>query len=123
MKKILSLFAIIGIILASNCSRIPVNNDPIIGYWERVEVKATSQTGKNIVLQEWTFNDAYLGRYNQILNHEQTIKTDFGWKEEDGVYTISYPGTDLSDQQVTLLSTDVGDQLVDGQGAVVAIRN
>ncbi len=123
MKKLLSLLAIVGIVLASNCSRIPENNDPIIGIWENVEVKAIGQSQKQTVLQEWTFNDAYLGRYNHLLNAQQTIKTDFKWTEEDGVYTISYPGTDLPDHIVSMERSANGEVLKDQQGQIIAVRN
>ncbi|NHF57977.1 hypothetical protein FK220_001405 [Flavobacteriaceae bacterium TP-CH-4] len=122
MKKLFSLLAIIGIILASNCSRIPENNDPIIGYWEKVEVMTADQAGKQTILQKWTFNDAYLGRYNHEVNYKETIRTDFKWSEEDGVYTISYPGTDLPNQIVSREETEEGEILKDAQGATIAIR-
>ena len=122
MKKLFSLLAIIGIILASNCSRIPENNDPIIGYWEKVEVLTGNQAGKQTILQKWTFNDAYLGRYNHEVNYKETIRTDFKWTEEDGVYTISYPGTDLPSQQVSMEETEEGEILKDVQGATIAVR-
>ncbi len=123
MKKLFSLLAIIGIILASNCSRIPENNDPIIGYWEKVDVQTQDQTGKQTILQKWTFNDAYLGRYNHEVNRKETIKTDFKWTESDGLYTISYPGTDLPDQTVSMQQSEDGEILKDAQGATIAIRN
>ncbi|MEP3211217.1 MAG: hypothetical protein ABJN95_18665 [Maribacter sp.] len=92
MKKLFSFLAILGIILASNCSRIPENNDPVIGIWSRLEVKSVSQTQKSSNRQEWIFNDAYLGRYHSYNNGQLEVLTDFKWEEEDGVYTISYPG-------------------------------
>ncbi len=122
MKKLFSLFAIIGIILASNCSRIPENNDPIIGYWEKVDVQTSDQTGKQTVLQKWTFNDAYLGRYNHEINYKETIRTDFKWEEKDGTYTISYPGTDLLSHEVNMEQSEEGEILKDTKGVVIAIR-
>jgi len=98
MKKLLSLLAIIGIVLASNCSRIPENNDPIIGVWQKADRTVISDTEKETSFRVWTFNDAYLGRYNLQLNQKETVKTDFTWVEEDDKYTISYPGTELLDQ-------------------------
>ncbi|MFK7812363.1 MAG: hypothetical protein AB8B59_07695 [Maribacter sp.] len=92
MKKLFSFLAIIGIILASNCSRIPENNDPVIGIWSNVAVKSISQTQKSTNRQEWIFNDAYLGRFHNYNNGKIDVLTDFKWSEEDGVYTISYPG-------------------------------
>ncbi|MGB5371000.1 MAG: hypothetical protein WBN18_11260 [Flavobacteriaceae bacterium] len=123
MKKLMSLMAILAIVTASHCSRIPENNDPIIGIWENVELKAIGQTEKQTVAQEWIFNDAYLGRYHQRQNNELTIKTDFKWTEDKGVYTISYPGTDLPNQLVSMQQTSEGDMLKDNEGHVIAIRN
>lgn len=122
MKKLLSLLAIIGIVLASNCSRIPENNDPIIGVWQKADREVFSETEKETSFSVWTFNDAYLGRYNLQLNQEEAVKTDFTWVEEDSRYTISYPGTDLADQIVTLERTDKGEILQNMNGDIVAHR-
>jgi len=123
MKKLLSLIAIIGIVLASNCSRIPENNDPIIGVWQKTDREVFSDTEKETSLRVWTFNDAYLGRYNLELNQQEAVKTDFRWVEEDNRYTISYPGTDIADQIVTLERTDKGEILQNMNGEIVAHRN
>ena len=123
MKKLFSLLAIIGIVLASNCSRIPENNDAIIGVWQKADRKEISETEKETSFKIWTFNDAYLGRYNHQLNQVETMKTDFRWTADDDTYTISYPGTDLADQVVTLDSTDKHEVLRDLKGEIVAIRN
>ncbi len=123
MRKLLSLLAIIGIILASNCSRIPENNDPIIGVWQKADRKVISETEKETSFQIWTFNDAYLGRYNKQLNQVETIKTDFRWVEEDNKYTLTYPGTDLVNQIVTLERTEKGEVLQNLSGEVIAVRN
>lgn len=122
MKKFFSFLAIIGIIFASNCSRIPENNDPIIGIWERVEVE-TSQTGKQTTRIEWIFNDAYLGRFHRIENGQIVIKSDFKWKQEDGTYVISYPGLERSDDLVILKRTDDGTMLERNDGFTLAMRN
>lgn len=93
MKKIFSFLAIVGIILANNCSRIPVNNDPVIGIWSKVEAKSADPAAKNnTVRNEWIFNDAYLGRYHKYVNNQIEVLTDFKWSREDSVYTITYPG-------------------------------
>ncbi len=123
MKKLLSLLAIITIISVSNCTEIPENNDPIIGIWSKVEIITDQEAGRQTSRQEWIFNDAYLGRYHQRQNNELTIKTDFKWTEDNGVYTISYPGTDLPSQLVSMQQTPEGDMLNDNQGQVIAIRN
>ncbi|QLG46177.1 hypothetical protein [Costertonia aggregata] len=122
MKKFLSFLAIIGIILASNCSRIPENNDPVIGIWSKVEVKNTSSTNKATVRQEWIFNDAYLGRYHRYESKNLTLKTDFSWKVEKDTYTISYPGTDKPDDIVKMETSTEIEFLKENTGEVLAIR-
>lgn len=115
MKKLFSFLAIVGVVLASNCSRIPENNDPIIGIWHRVEIK-TSETGKQTVRREWIFNDAYLGRFHRIENGVTIIKTDFNWKVNGDAYIIHYPGLDRPDDTVSIdIITDHSElQRVDG---------
>ena len=124
MKKLLSLLAIFGIILASNCSRIPENNDPIIGVWQKADQKEISDTEMESIFSIWTFNDAYLGRYNLTLNEKTAIKTDFSWvAEDDNTYTLSYPGTDLANQSVTLEFIDNQEVLQNIKGQIIAYRN
>jgi hypothetical protein len=101
MKRFFSLVAILAIVIASNCSRIPENNDPVIGVWSRTEVRQ-STTGKLSERQEWIFNDAYLGRYHSYEGNTVVFKTDFKWEQEDGLYTISYPGTDMVTAEVRM---------------------
>jgi len=123
MKKLFSFLAIIGIILASNCSRIPENNDPVIGIWSNIEVKSITQTQKSTNRQEWIFNDAYLGRFHNYNNGKIDVLTDFQWSEEDGVYTISYPGlkNKLNDI-VTMTQSEAGEILKGTDGTTLAIR-
>jgi hypothetical protein len=101
MKRFFSLVAILAIVIASNCSRIPENNDPVIGVWSRTEL-SQSTTGKLSERQEWIFNDAYLGRYHSYEGNTVVFKTDFKWEQEDGLYTISYPGTDMVTAEVRM---------------------
>ena len=123
MKKLFSFLAIIGIILASNCSRIPENNDPVIGIWSNLEVQTQSETSKLTVRKEWIFNDAYLGRYHSYINGQRDALTDFKWTEEDGEYTISYPGMEnkLNDV-VTITESKNGTILKASDGQTLAIR-
>lgn len=114
--------AIIAIIFASNCSRIPENNDPVIGIWSKVDVESLSETSKQTIRQEWIFNDAYLGRYHRYNSSKLAFKTDFRWERNDGFYTISYPGTDLPDQVVGMKESPDGDLLEDSQGNILAAR-
>jgi len=123
MKKLFSLLAIIGIILASNCSRIPENNNPVIGIWSDVEVsEATTTAKKQTLRQEWIFNDAYLGRYHQKTNGSIVFKTDFRWSYENDIYTITYPGTDMATETVSMQNGDDSAMLADAEGNVMAVR-
>ena len=122
MKKLFSLLAIIGIILASNCSRIPENNDPVIGIWTDKEV-VDSQSAKSTIKREWIFNDAYLGRFHRYNNNEIEVLTDFSWKKEDDMYIISYPGLEhRSTDMVIMKESEDGLLLEDTSGDTLAIR-
>ncbi len=118
MKKLLCLLAIIAIISASNCSRIPENNDPIIGIWTHEELNTENQS----VREEWIFNDVFLGRYHLYSNNELEVKTDFSWSAEKGTYTISYPGTDMLNDVVSMKVVESVEMLEDSQGNVLAQR-
>jgi len=123
MKKLFSLLAIIGIILVSNCSRIPENNNPVIGIWSDVKVsEATTTSKKQTLRQEWIFNDAYLGRYHQKTNGSITFKTDFRWTYENEVYIITYPGTDMEAETVSMQNGHDAAMLADAEGNVMAVQ-
>lgn len=123
MKKFFSFIAIVGIILASNCSRIPDNNDPVIGIWSSATMLSYSESGKVSTRFEWIFNDAYLGRYHIKENGSVVAKTDFRWKQVDGVYTITYPGMeDKDDDEVIMKETTEWATLEDTKGNILAIR-
>ncbi|CAZ96897.1 hypothetical protein Q4603_19490 [Zobellia galactanivorans] len=123
MKKVFSLLSIIAIILVSNCSRIPENDNPVIGIWSDIEVAPASTTAKSqTVRKEWIFNDAYLGRYHRKINGSITFKTDFKWSYENDKYIISYPGTDMEDQVLSMKSSEEGNTLADAIGNVIAVR-
>ena len=122
MKKFFSFIAIVSIILASNCSRIPENNDPVIGIWSSLSVLTNSETGKVSTRFEWIFNDAYLGRYHIKENGSVVAKTDFRWEQTDGVYTISYPGMEKADDMVMMKDSPERATLEDSKGNVLAIR-
>lgn len=122
MKKLFSFFAIIGIILASNCSRIPENNDPVIGIWTNVQV-TTSESARSTIKKEWIFNDAYLGRFHTYNNNKIEVLTDFSWKKEDDMYIISYPGLEnKTNDMVTMKESERGMLLEDTSGHTLAIR-
>jgi len=126
MKKLLSFFAIIGIILASNCSRIPENNDPVIGIWAKTEIQVenSDSSSQNTIRKEWIFNDAYLGRYQKYNNNTSEVVTDFKWSIEDGVYTIVYPDVNLNkdDAIVEMQVTSEKSVLKSMDGSVLAVR-
>lgn len=122
MKKIYAFMAIVAILLASNCSEIPENNDPVIGIWSKVEVSQETEAGQQTIRQEWIFNDVYLGRYQRYEGSELVFKTDFKWTTEDGMYTVSYPGTSMSEVLVSRKESPEGEALEDTEGNIVALR-
>ncbi len=123
MKKLFSLLTIICIILVSNCTRIPENNNPVIGIWSDIEVSEATETAKKKTLRkEWIFNDAYLGRYHQKTDGSIIFKTDFRWTYENDTYTITYPGTDMKEEIVYMQSGDESEMLADNDGNIMATR-
>lgn len=123
MKKLFSFFAIIGILLASNCTRITENNDPVIGIWSHIETNGgLTQKQEVTVRQEWIFNDAYLGRYHTYHNKDLTVISDFKWVHKDSLYVISYPGLDKEEDIVLMTESDNGTILADPNGNVLAIK-
>lgn len=112
--------AIVAIVLASNCSRIPENNDPVIGIWYRVDVINSSDASKQTIRQEWIFNDVFLGRYQKFSGSRLDYKTDFSWETSKGVYTISYPGTDMANDVVSMKDSSEGIMLENVKGEILA---
>jgi len=105
----------------NGCSEIPENNDPVIGIWSRTELSAgTAQ--KSSQREEWIFNDVYLGRYHRYEGLNITIQSDFSWSEDQGVYTIEYPGLDRAPEQVVIRQKSDGITLQTIQGEVLAHR-
>jgi len=121
MKKVLSFFAIVGILLASNCTRITENNDPVIGIWSHISADVDI-TQKQTVKQEWIFNDAYLGRYHTYQNNNLTVISDFKWIHKDSIYVISYPGLEKEEDVVLMTESENKTVLADSKGNVLAIR-
>ncbi len=123
MKRLFSFLAIIGIILASNCSRIPENNDPVIGIWSNTKIESTNKAEKQTTRKEWIFNDAYLGRFHEYQNNSIAVLTDFKWAEDNGTYTISYPGLEnKTDDIVIMIESETASTLKDAQGNILATR-
>ena len=121
MKKLFSLLTIVVLISVSNCSEIPENNDPVLGIWAKIESEGINQE-QTSDREEWIFNDAYLGRYQQYEGNNITFYTDFGWTVENGVYTIEYRGTDIETQRVMLVNTDNPETLAYENGSHFATR-
>ena len=114
--------AIVAIISVSNCSRIPENNDPVIGIWFRLDVNEVNASSSESVRQEWIFNDVYLGRYHRYENNTLVFKTDFNWEVQDGIYTINYPGTEMASRTVSRKDHSNGEVLADVQDNILAFR-
>lgn len=116
MNKYTPYTVLCATLLFFSCSKAPINNDPVIGIWTNTAEADVSGKTDIQTEYEWIFNDAYLGRHHQYEGSTITVETDFRWEKEEGVYTISYPGTDFPDDTVelinsTLQSTDDGDVL------------
>jgi len=123
MKKLLSLLAIVGIISVSNCSRIPENNDPVIGIWSQTEILESRTAANKKEKNEWIFNDAYLGRYHRYEGNTIVFENDFRWTIEDNTYTLEYPGTGLPNSNVVMTTSNDGKTvLTDENGNIMAVR-
>ncbi|GGG51733.1 hypothetical protein GCM10011414_21690 [Croceivirga lutea] len=115
-RKLFSLVALTMLLVISNCSKVPENNDPILGTWTKSQTISTSNKSEVNVTEEWIFNDVYLGRYHRFEDGSAIIITDFSWSIEDDMYYITYPGIDKNDATVIyddnngieLLSTQPG---------------
>ncbi|MFD2101378.1 hypothetical protein [Flagellimonas iocasae] len=122
MKKLFSLLSIIGIIAISNCSRIPENNDPILGVWAKTESSTVNGKSAESAREEWIFNDVYLGRYQSYSNSKLVFYTDFKWSQENGVYTIIYGDPQVEDISVSLEQSSNPEILALENGSVFATR-
>jgi len=122
MKKLFSLLSIIGIVAISNCSRVPENNDPILGIWAKTESSSIDGKGSDATREEWIFNDVYLGRYQSYSNSKLVFYTDFRWSEENGTYTIIYGDPQVEDITVSLEQNGSPEILALENGSVFATR-
>ncbi len=122
MKKLFSLLSIIGIIAISNCTRVPENNDPILGIWAKTESSSIDGKGTDSTREEWIFNDVYLGRYQSYSNSKLVFYTDFKWSEEKGTYTIIYGDPQVEDITVSLKQSSNPEILALENGSVFATR-
>ncbi|MEO1487037.1 MAG: hypothetical protein AAFU57_14925 [Bacteroidota bacterium] len=122
MKKLFSFLSIVLLVVVSNCSDIPENNDPILGVWTNSNTLETNGRTTSITREEWIFNDVYLGRYQAYSNNELVFYTDFKWSNDNDIYVITYTGTDVEEVAVNLVEEDGTDILSLTNGAVFAIR-
>ncbi|MBO0343531.1 MAG: hypothetical protein VX798_10580 [Bacteroidota bacterium] len=122
MKKLFSLLSIIGIIAISNCTRVPENNDPILGVWAKTESSSIEGKSESSIREEWIFNDVYLGRYQRYSNSELIFYTDFKWSQENGNYSIVYGDPQVTDITVSLQKAKDPEVLTLDNGSVFATR-
>ncbi|MBO0329144.1 hypothetical protein [[Muricauda] lutisoli] len=122
MKKLFSLLSIIGIIAISNCTRVPENNDPILGVWARTQSSSIDGKSDSSIREEWIFNDVYLGRYQRYSNSELIFYTDFKWSQKNGNYSIVYGDPQVTDITVSLEKAKEPEVLTLDNGSVFATR-
>ncbi len=123
MKKFFSLLAIMCLIVVSNCSEIPENNDPVLGKWSKISTETLLNKGPVNVEEEWIFNDVFLGRYHRYENNELTLINDFSWDNTKGTYTILYTGMDTEPVSVIFDHLDTVEILTLMDGNIFAQRD
>lgn len=121
MKRSFSSLIILMVVFLVSCSKIPENTDPVLGIWFKAGTTSAENQGPD-TKEEWIFNDAYLGRYQVYENQSVTFYTDFQWEQKNGLYTISYPGTEKPDQDARMTMIDEQEVLQHENGDVLAIR-
>ena len=109
------------VVLLTSCSKVPENTDPVLGIWYK-PVLVSAETQQVITKEEWVFNDVYLGRYQVYNNNSVIFFTDFQWEQIDGTYTISYPGTDIPEQNARMVMMEEQEVLQDNNGDILAFR-
>ena len=121
MKQSFSSLILILVVLLTSCSKVSENTDPVLGTWYKLGTQSPGTQDVNSK-EEWIFNDAYLGRYHIYENNTVIFLTDFQWEQKDGRYSISYPGTELPQQQARMVMMNEQEILQDDEGEVLAIR-
>ncbi len=118
------MLAILAIIGVSNCTRIPDNNDPVLGIWSRTTTATEDAKNQNVVeREEWIFNDVYLGRYHRYSDNAIVLQTDFSWEvTDDGTYSINYGVQELPPVEVSMTRSEENDLLELPSGEVFATR-
>jgi len=123
MKTIKLLLLVPFVVSFFSCEKIEISNDPILGYWE-IE-QEISLTGKAPVkrMEQWVFNDIYLGRYNVFENDVLVYHKDYDWEvDPNGLYTISYRGESHLVDFKAILSFEENELLKNMDGQVIAKR-
>lgn len=116
MKKI--LIALLTIIVFTNCSKVDIAEDPVLGIWKHELQSSVTAEGVQIEAQEWIFNDLFKGRFHGYTEGEIVYEMDYHWFIEGDIYTLTYNGGDLPD----ITFKREGGRLVDMQGKLLAIR-
>ena len=121
MKRRHTLLGLLVLAAVTNCSRIPENNDPILGIWVKSSVEPAAPESTSIQLkEEWIFNDVYLGRYQVYHNNRLHFYTDSSWELQNGTYLIDYYGTEMPKDSVHLDQNSDPEQLLMNSGEVFA---
>lgn len=110
------------LVLVVCCTKIEMNNNPVIGIWKNYVKSATNSNQLVVDQEEWIFNDVYLGRFQGYKNGEITFYTDFKWSFDGERYSVSYPGTDFPEVEVIMIEEDGIIYLKDLSGKPFAIR-
>ena len=122
MKKLFSLLAIIAIIVGSNCTKIPENNDPILGKWLNFSTRTIESKGIVEVKEEWIFNDVNLGRYHKYENNEIVVLTDFSWTRKNDQYKVDYSAFEQDPILLIMTLEEEQEQLALPDGELFATR-
>ena len=121
MKQFFSSLVLISVLLLASCSTVAENTDPVLGIWY-MHGTSSPDIQEVSTKEEWIFNDAYLGRYHIYNNNSVVFQTDFQWEQIDGTYTISYPGTNMQEQNARMVTMEEQEVLQDEHGNILAIR-
>lgn len=107
-------FFVLFAIILSSCSKIPENNDPILGTWVKVSERFNEEGDIDRVREEWIFNDVFLGRFQCYLNSELVRFSDFQWSKDKQGYTLVHGDPAMANVVVGLRQNgdDGADELV-----------
>ncbi len=123
MKTNAMSIVVIAVMLFSSCSKIEENNDPILGVWSKTKVTANSDNLEVNILEEWIFNDVYMGRYHIYENDQLVFHHDYDWEvNNDCIYTITFRGNVDLEGHVVILKNDGKEVLEYRSGEVFAER-